>query len=215
MQPGAEAAVLLHHQRVEVVGERRRSVLQQGRPGCELKRCEDDALVEALAAAVAQLQMMGATVAALGGQGCMELTAGIAVQLQSWATIDPQVQVAARFPPAVDLRPFQAEQSAGGAVRPAALQLLQPPVALRIEPLRTAAQFHRAIGCVKPGAQHAAAGARRQRLLQGALHGEATGHHQPVPFEVVSLEMRGCHREWPARSRSQQIFDHEPHLQGR
>ena len=145
----------------------------------------------------------------------MELTAGIPVQLQSWATIDPQVQVAARFPPAVDLRPFQAEQSTGGAVRPAALQLLQQPVALRIEPLGTAAQFHRAIGCVKPGAQHAAAGARWQRLLQWALHGEPAGHHQPVPFEVVSLQMRGCHRERPARSRSQQVFDHEPHLQGR
>ena len=200
---------------MEVVRERRGPVLQQRRPGCELKRCEDDALVEALAAAVAQLQMMGATIAALGGQGCLELAAGIAVKLQSWATINPQVQVAVGVPPAVNPRPFQTEQSTGWAVRSAALQLLQPPVALWIEPLGTAAQFHRTIGCVQPGPQHAAAGARRQGLLQGALHGEAARHHQPVPFEVVPLEMGGYHREWPARPRSQQVFDHEPHLQGR
>ena len=181
--------MLLQHQRVEMVGEGRWAVLQQGGPRRQLKRCEDDPFVEAAAAVVAQLQVMGATVAGIPGQGALQAAQAIAMQLQAGMPIEQQLQIAVGLAPAVNHRPLQAMQPAAGPVRPAALQALQLPVALPVQALGAATQFNRPLRCVDPGPQHTAARTAWQGPRQGGLQKKAAGQVQPLADEVIALQM--------------------------
>ena len=81
-------------------------------------------------------------------------------------------------------------QSTHWSARLQALQLLQPSVALLVEPLGTATQLDLTIGCPDPGPQHTPGCALGQRLLEGTLQAESARQRQPGALQVIAMQMK-------------------------
>jgi hypothetical protein len=92
---------------MEVVRERRWSVLQQSWPRGEFKRGELKPRIEAGALDIPQLEQMGAAITDLGRQRPVKATLVIALQLLGEGAIDHQQKIAPRCGPAMDPRAFQ------------------------------------------------------------------------------------------------------------
>lgn len=72
--------MLLPDQGIELVWEGRLSMLQQGRPGGQLKWGQLKAGIEADSPTIEKLEMVGAAITNLGGKGQMEAALAIALQ---------------------------------------------------------------------------------------------------------------------------------------
>jgi hypothetical protein len=82
--------MLLPNQGIELVWEGRLSVLQQGRPGSQLKRSQLKPSIKADPPSIAKLEMVGATITNLGGKGPMESALAIALQPLRHRAVDQE-----------------------------------------------------------------------------------------------------------------------------
>ena len=89
---------------------------------------------------------------------------------------------------------------------------LKLPVTLGTEPLGTAAEFHGPLGGIHKRPQNRAGAPNRQGQRQGLLHQEAAGGGEAFQFQIVTMVRRQHHRQRPAWSWMEQVFDHQAHL---
>ena len=175
MQPSRQASMLLPDQGIELVWEGRLSMLQQGRPGGQLKWGQLKAGIEADPPTIEKLEMVGAAITNLGGKGQMEAALAIALQPLPQRAVDQQRQLLSGRSPAVNPGPFKGMEATGRPTNPGhtlAPQGLELAIALGIKPLGATTEFHLPIGGQHKGPQHAARTPHRQGQGQGPLHEE-------------------------------------------
>ena len=204
--------MLLPDQGIELVWEGRVPMLQQGRPGGELKRGQLKAGIKAEPPTIAKLQMVGGSITNLGGKGPMESALAIALQPLRHRAINQQTQLLTRRSPAMNPWPFQGMEAATAHSCPLAPQRLELPIALGIEPLGATTELHLPIGGKNKGPQHTSRTPYRQREGQGPLHQKTAMGRATLKLQLGPISGRRHLSQRPALSWRQQVLHDKAHL---